>query len=358
GRLRIVEDINEARDVDFFVVTVGTPLLPHIETDLSAVTRVIAQIGRIIVPGQCIIMRSTTAPHTTRYVRTQLERESGLKVGEDLLLACCPERILEGKAREELRALPQVVGTEDERSAARASELFGVMGVRVLHTDYITAELVKLSNNIARYAYFATANVLAMVAMEYGAEPHTVFELANTDYPRPIFGSPGFTAGTCLRKDFGMLSEAYWSGDILIESWRINESMPKFLIDQTKKRWGSLEDERVLVLGYSFKRDTDDVRDSLSAKLLRYLQRECPKSLVTQDPHVSEKDISELRGLSFTPSLDEALQSPTLIYIATNHSLYTEQRARILSLAESGRAKIVDLWDALGTGTVFIGKNA
>lgn len=358
GKLRVTERIDQAGDVDYFVVTVGTPLLHHIETDLSAVTRVVAEIAAIAREGQCIIMRSTTAPRTTSYVKRQLAAGTGLQVGPQLHLACCPERIVEGKAHQELRSLPQVVGTEDAESARAAEKLFSLLGVEVLHADYITAELVKLSNNVARYAYFATVNVLAMIAMEYGAEPHEVLRLTNHEYPRPVMGTPGFTAGTCLRKDFGMLSEAYWSGDILIESWRINESMPKFMVEQAKRRFGDLATERVAVLGYSFKKDTDDVRDSLSAKLLRYLQRECPAELYVHDPHVVESDIEPLHGLRVLPDLDAVLSSATMLFVATNHSEYSERRADILAAVESGKLKVVDLWNCLGATAVFLPKES
>ncbi|MCC6217543.1 MAG: nucleotide sugar dehydrogenase [Polyangiaceae bacterium] len=357
GKLRIVERVADAGDVDVFVITVGTPLLHHIETDLSAVTRVIAELSPSLRAGHCVIMRSTTAPRTTRYVRTLLERHSGLGVGTDLALACCPERIVEGKAHEELRSLPQVIGTEDPLSRDAAARLFGLLGVELLHCDYITAELVKLANNVSRYAFFATANVLAMIALDYDAEPHEVLRLGNYRYPRPIGARPGLTAGTCLRKDFGMLSEAYWSSDILIDSWRINESMPKFLVDAAKRRWGPLAGERALVLGYSFKRDTDDVRDSLSAKLLRYLQRECPARLAVHDPWVSASRLEPLHELRFETDLLEALDASSVAFIATNHTVYEEQREAILARVAAGSLRVVDLWNCLGTGHTLIAKD-
>lgn len=152
-----------------------------------------------------------------------------------------------------------------------------------------------------------------------------------------------------------MLSEAYWSSDILVSSWRINESMPKFLVEAAKKHWGPLADSRVAVLGYSFKRDADDVRDTLSDKLLRYLHRECPRSLVLHDHLIPEGSITPLQGLEFTTDLREAVRGANLVVIATNHSLYTERKDEILDLVEQGVTRVVDLWDALGTGRVFLG---
>jgi len=355
GKLQIRESIDDVEDIDYFVVTVGTPLLQHIETDLTAVTRVIKDLGTKIRKGQMVVMRSTTAPHTTQYVRKLLEGASGFEVGKEIFLACCPERILEGKAKEELLTLPQIVGTEDDNSREKADALFQVLGVEVLHCNYITAELVKLFNNVSRYAYFAIANVLAMIAIDYEAEPYEILRLTNHKYPRPITSKPGFTAGTCLRKDFGMLSEAYWSADILVSAWRINESMPKFLVEAAKGRWGDLSERKIAVLGYSFKRDADDVRDTLSDKVLRYLHRECPKELVLHDHLIQDDDIPDMPDLTFTKDLSEAVSGADLIVIATNHSAYSEQKEMLMSRVEDNGCRIVDIWDSLGTGSVLLG---
>lgn len=355
GKLQIRESIEDVEDIDYFVVTVGTPLLQHIETDLTAVTRVIKDLGTKIRKGQMVVMRSTTAPHTTQYVRKLLEGASSFEVGKEIFLACCPERILEGKAKEELLALPQIVGTEDANSREKADALFQVLGVEVLHCNYITAELVKLFNNVSRYAYFAIANVLAMIAIDYEAEPYEILRLTNHNYPRPITSKPGFTAGTCLRKDFGMLSEAYWSADILVSAWRINESMPKFLVEAAKGRWGDLSERKIAVLGYSFKRDADDVRDTLSDKVLRYLHRECPKELVLHDHLIQNDDVPDMPDVTFTKDLSEAVSGADLIVIATNHSAYSEQKEMLLSRVEENGCRIVDIWDSLGTGSVLLG---
>lgn len=354
GKLILREDLGEVDDVDCFVVTVGTPLRHHIETDLSAITRVVTDLASVIQPGQTLIMRSTTAPNTTDYVRKLMEQKSGYKVGKDVFLACCPERILEGKAREELATLPQIIGTQDAKSAAAAERLFSIIGVETLHCNFITAELVKLFNNVSRYAYFAIANVLSMIAIDYDAEPYEILRLTNHNYPRPITSKPGFSGGTCLRKDFGMLSEAYWNADILVSSWRINETMPKFLVDAAHDRWGQFDDFNVAVLGYSFKRDSDDVRDTLTDKVLRYLHRSCPRKLTLHDHIVDENHVYKLQGMKFTKDLEPAIRDADLIVIATNHSFYTERKSLILDLVTQKKTRVVDLWNSLETGLVFL----
>jgi UDP-N-acetyl-D-mannosaminuronic acid dehydrogenase len=352
GRLTITGNIRDVADCDYFVITVGTPVLPHIETDLSHVTRVVASLCELLSAGQTIVLRSTTAPRTTQYVASLVESRTRLRVGHDVMLACCPERIVEGKAREELSALPQIVGTEDAASARSAELLFRKLGVETLHCDYATAELVKLFCNVSRYAYFGVINALSMIALDHGVEPHAVLELANRDYPRKLHGKPGFTAGTCLRKDFAMLAESYWSGNFLTEMWRVNESLPKYLVDYARGRCGSLLGKRVAVLGYTFKTDADDVRDSLAPKLIRYLQREGPARIVVTDPFITPADVELVEGLEFTPDLDAALAGADVVFIAANHSAYSRQRQKIIDAARHGRARVVDISNVCGQGQV------
>ena len=103
-------------------------------------------------------------------------------------------------------------------------------------TDYVSAELVKLFNNIARYVHFAVANQFALVADTFGANIYEIRRLANHEYPRSHIAMPGLTAGTCLRKDFGMINE--WSPypDMLLAAWKMNEFIPAFLVQHLGKR--------------------------------------------------------------------------------------------------------------------------
>lgn len=352
GKLKISGKVADAADCDYFVVTVGTPVRQHIETDLSYVTNVISSLCEFLSAGQTVILRSTTAPRTTSYVAGLIETRTELKVGRDVMLACCPERIVEGKAREELTRLPQIVGARDARSAQAAEKLFRQLGVDTLHCNYTTAELVKLFCNASRYAYFGVINALAMMALDLGVEPHEVIELANHEYPRKLHGRPGFTAGTCLRKDFGMLAESYWCGNFLTEMWRVNESMPKYLVDLARKRYGPLCGKRVAVLGYTFKADADDVRDSLAPKLVRYLQREAPAKIVVTDPFITADSVEAVPGLEFTADFETALAAADVVFIAMNHSVYGQQSQKIMDAVRLYGVKVVDIWNTCGKARV------
>ena len=347
-RFVVHADAATVREADAVVVTVGTPLHNHIETDLRQIQRVLESVGPHLRPGHLLCLRSTVAPGTTAFVRRWLERNTTLRVGDTLALAFCPERIAEGKAYEEIRTLPQIIGTEDALSRERARALFAPLAPELLETDYVSAELVKLFNNITRYVHFALANQFALIADTHGANIHEIRRMANLRYPRNQFAAPGLTAGTCLRKDFGMINE--WSPypDLLLSAWKMNEYMPAFLVQHLRQRT-PLHDRRVAMLGFSFKADTDDVRDSLAPKLMRYIERETPLSLRVHDPHLSSP-LPESGGVENTP-LEAALADVDCVFVATNHSGFDVALQR-LALTRPD-VWIADIWNVAGIDQMF-----
>ncbi len=332
------------------VVTVGTPLHTHIETDLTQIRGVLQAMGPHLRAGQLLCLRSTVAPGTTRYVAKWIERHTDLRIGDSLRLAFCPERIAEGKAYEELRTLPQIVGTEDAVSKTAAESLFGRLAPEIMHTDYVSAELVKLFNNIARYVHFALANQFALIADTFGANIYDVRRMANHEYPRSYIAMPGLTAGTCLRKDFGMINE--WSPypDLLLSAWKMNEFIPAFLVQHLKQRT-EIHDKRIAVLGYSFKKDTDDTRDSLVPKLVRYIERELPESIRISDRHLPNPIPDAGNGDIENWSDLDACSEVDCVFVATNHSGYERTLGAVAE--ESPSAWVADIWNVGGLNKIF-----
>lgn len=344
------DDMSLVYNSENIVITVGTPLLEHIETDLSQIKKVMSSITDYIRKGHNIILRSTVAPKTTEFVKKYLEQKTHFRVGRDIFLSFCPERIAEGKAFHELEQLPQIIGSEDEQSARRAESVFSKLTKDIFHTDYTSAELVKLFNNISRYIHFAVSNQFALIADNFDTNIYDIINMANYKYPRGIISKPGFTAGTCLRKDFGMINELVPYTDLLLSAWKVNEYVPKFLVENLKRRI-DINNKNIAILGYSFKNDTDDIRDSLVPKLIRYLEREVPAQIKIHDPYLPKK-IDELYVNS---SLKEALQDADVVYIATNHKQFKENFNSIVE--DCGRGCwFVDLWNVGDSGKIFFKK--
>ena len=338
GRLRLTQHVQDAAEADHIVLTLGTPAHIHVEIDVSQIRHVIDDLLPVLREGHSVVLRSTVAPGTTEWVAGYLEQRRGFTVGEDLFVSHVPERIAENHFLEEIATLPCIVGGVGEGSGAKAAELFEAFGTPIVQTTPVEAELAKIWTNILRYAQFALPNLLMMECEQYGANVFEVIELINRDYPRGGIAKPGLTAGTCLRKDFAFSEERSSAPGMLLAVSRVHETVPLFLVEGLKRRLGgSLRDRKVVVLGLTFKRDSDDVRDSLSFKLIRLLERELAH-VTRHDPHVPDE--SEPRH--------SALSGADAVIVATNHSAFED----IVSRLPAG-ALLVDPWNVSGAARVF-----
>src|SRR5215204_977402 len=263
----------DAAQAQAIVLTLGTPTFSHIEIDMGDIRSVLDDLLPLLTPGQLVVLRSTVAPGTTEFVAGYLEKHRGFRVGDDVFVAHVPERIAADRFMAEIGTLPCIVGGVGEASGERAARLFEVLGAPIVQTTPVQAELAKIWANILRYATFALPNLLMMDCERYGANVFEVIDLINRDYPRGGIAQPGFTAGTCLRKDFAFSEERSNAPGMLLAVSRVNESVPLFLVEGVKRRLGDLRERKVAVLGLAFKGDTDDERDSLSHKLIRLLER-------------------------------------------------------------------------------------
>jgi UDP-N-acetyl-D-mannosaminuronic acid dehydrogenase len=355
-KFHATDEMERISHVENIIITVGTPLLNHIETDLSQIQKVLNSIYPYIKNNHNIILRSTVAPKTTDFVKKTIEKNTGLVIGQDIFLSFCPERILEGKAMKELEELPQLIGAEDHLSFEKSKNLFKHLTRDIIQTDFITAELTKLFNNISRYVYFALANELAIIAEDYEADIYKIIENANYKYPRPINAKPGFTAGTCLMKELGMINENIPYSDLLLSSWKINEFMPKFLLNSLKKRT-VIYGKTVAILGYTFKQNSDDIRDSLIPKLYRYIQREVPEEIKIHDPFLSDQVSDQVNNISFVNyNINEAIENSQIIFLAINHSVFSDEFTQTLSKIKDEEAWIIDIWNIGKIGRLFYQK--
>ncbi len=344
GRLELSDRAADAARADDIVITIGTPSFSHVESDLRQVRAALDDLLPLLRAGHGLILRSTIAPGTTDFVAGYLEKRRGLRAGEDVFVAHAPERIAAGKFLREITTLPCIIGGVGESSTEHTAELFGVFGAPIVKTTPVQAELAKIWTNILRYATFALPNLLMMDCESYGANVFEVIDLINRDYPRGGIAKPGLTAGTCLRKDFAFSEERSHAPGMLLAVSRVNEGVPLFLVEGIKRRIGSLSSRKVAVLGLTFKRDTDDERDSLSPKLIRLLERELADVAVC-DPHASTP----------TQPLGDAVREADVVIVATNHTEFqgAQTRLRILALAQPD-CLLVDPWNSLGTSQVFL----
>lgn len=166
-------------------------------------------------------------------------------------------------------------------------------------------------------------NYFSYIAEEFDVDIYKLFSLMNTDYSRNKgLLKPGFAKGTCLTKDWGMINENFAYTDIILQAYKINEFTPKFYVETIKKRT-DIKNKSIGVFGYTFKADTDDTRDTLTPKLIRYLEREIPREIKINEPNLPLGKIEDkFNNMEFVNySIDEVAQCDIII-IAMNHTPY------------------------------------
>lgn len=326
GRLHLSADPAMLNRTETIVLVIGTPIDEFMNPSVRIFDRVLDELTPHIRNGSLIVLRSTVFPGTTETVERRLHA-----AGIDAEVAFCPERIAEGHALEELRTLPQLVGAHTDAAFERASELFTRMGVSVIRTTPLEAELAKLLTNTWRYMKFAIANQFFEIVTRSGLDYSRVLNAIRQDYPRAAdLPGPGFAAGPCLLKDTMQLSaftpDHFPMGQAAMQ---INEGLPGYIIDTLNSR-RPLLGRTVGILGMAFKGESDDARASLSYKLRKLAQFKGAKVLCT-DPYIQD---------STFVSLDSVLRESDIVVVGAPHKAY-----RALEL--NGR-EVVDIWGVTG----------
>jgi nucleotide sugar dehydrogenase len=317
GYLSAINDVDNVIDYgDVFIIAVGTPLTENNYPDYTQLISALKPLAKSKLRGKMVIIRSTIAPGTLENVVKPLLEESGLRAGVDFGLAVVPERIAEGKALYEIRALPEIIGGINEISSQIAAALFRHLNPnkKLIITRPIVAELAKLFLNVYRYVNFALANEFALIAEQYGADAKEVIRVANEDYPRGGIPMPGFSGGPCLSKDGYYLLQKNIFPEFIMMAWRLNEYLPQYVanrvVEVMRKLGLDIFKVNIGVLGLAYKRDIDDVRYSPAKKLVEHLEKLGLRVLV-HDPYI--------KG---TLPLEEVLEKSHVIIIAVNHSQF------------------------------------
>jgi UDP-N-acetyl-D-mannosaminuronic acid dehydrogenase len=330
GKLRCTTDSSAVRDAEHVIVTLATDVDLNLNPDTYGFLSALEAYAEHLVDGQLLILRSTLYPGTTAIVETLMKR-----LGKEIDIACCPERIAEGNAMTELFELPQLVGSSTETASNRAVALFSRLVPDVLPMRSEEAELAKLFSNTWRYTKFAVANQLFMMANDLGLDYEAIRQAMSFNYPRAAdVPRSGFAAGPCLFKDTMQLA-AFNNNNFTLghASMLINEGLPLYLVSRLSRRY-ELENQTVGILGMAFKAESDDTRSSLSYKLKRVLQVRAARVLCT-DPYV--RTDPEL------VSLDIVLDQSDLLILGAPHQIYASLETDIPT---------VDIWNLFGRGVL------
>jgi UDP-N-acetyl-D-glucosamine dehydrogenase len=283
GRFQVTTDFGRLDEPDVVVICVPTPLTRNREPDLSFVENTARAIARRLRRGQLIVLESTTYPGTTTEVVKPILETSGLGSGIDFFLAFSPEREDPGNVEFGTARIPKVVGGDGADALALADTLYSKLVAKTVPVSSpATAEAVKLTENIFRAVNIALVNELKVIYAAMGIDVWEVIEAAKTKpfgfmafYPGPGLG------GHCIPIDPFYLTWKAREYDIatrFIElAGEINTRMPLYVVDRIiealdRNSGKGLSSAKVLILGVTYKKNIDDIRESPALKLIELLE--------------------------------------------------------------------------------------
>lgn len=294
-RFEATTDFSRIDEVEAIILCVPTPLNKYREPDISFVINTTDAVKSYLRKGQVLSLESTTYPGTTEEELLPRMEENGLKVGDDVFLVYSPEREDPGNPNFETRTIPKVIGGHTPACLEVGIALYQPAIDKVVPVSSTkAAELTKLLENIHRAVNIGLVNEMKIVADKMDIDIHEVITAAATKpfgfvayYPGPGLG------GHCIPIDPFYLTwkaREYGINTRFIElAGEVNSSMPEFVVNKTmlalNDRNQSIKGSKVLVLGISYKKNVDDMRESPSVEVMERL-RDLGAQIAYTDPHV------------------------------------------------------------------------
>ena len=350
GRLRATFDPAKAiASSDFVIICVPTPVDQTKSPDYSAVTVASQTTGKSLSKGSVVIVESTIGPGIAEEVILPiLEEKSGMKAGVDFGLASCPERSDPGNIVANMRAVPRIVGSTDQKCTELVATLYeSALGVKVIKaSNPKTANAIKLTENLYRDVNIALANEFALLFEEFGIDTVEVIEACATKYNfMPHYPGIG-VGGPCLPSNsYYLIVEGMKAGNIpyLIRLAReINDRMPDHVVELVSEALNdvgkTIRGSKVAVLGVSYKPGVKDIQLTPVERVVARLT-DMGASISLYDPMFKGEKVF---GFPVSRSLEEASKAADCIVVGTAHKEFEALDLGRLARLASKKAAFVD----------------
>lgn len=312
AKLHFTHNVADLKDVNYFIVTVPTPVDEYKKPDLSPLESASKTIGTILKKGDTVIYESTVYPGCTEEICVPiLEKASGLKFNHDFFCGYSPERINPGDKLHRVSTIKKVTSGSTPAVAEKIDQLYKKIIKAGTHkaSSIKVAEAAKVIENSQRDLNISFVNELALIFEKIGIDTHEVLEAAGTKWNFLPF-KPGLVGGHCIGVDpYYLTHKAESIGyrpEVILSGRRINDNMGVHIANRVIKLMAQhglpINNANVLVLGITFKEDCPDIRNSKVADVVRELQS-FNTAVDVYDPHAREEEIRHEYGFSLTTNL-------------------------------------------------------
>lgn len=335
-KLKATTDFSQIKECDALLICVPTPLDKFRKPDMSFIETACIAIGQNMKSGTFISLESTTYPTTTEdFMLPIIEKESGLKHGENFWLAYSPERVDPGNVSFHTKNTPKVLGAINKEGLEIGEKIYS-KAIDTLHlvSSPKVAEMVKILENTYRLVNISLINELALLSGKMGIDIWEVIEAAKTKpfgfqafYPGPGIG------GHCIPLDpfyLEYIAKKYeFDLSMIHAAGHINMRMPHYMhikiATALNSQQKAVNGSKILFLGVAYKPNIDDARESPALEIIDITIHK--GGLVSYyDPFISEVKTPAGNSLQSVTDLDEVIKNADCVVITTNHEVLNSQK--------------------------------
>lgn len=343
-----------------FIVTVPTPVDNDKRPDFTPLIKASQTLGNALKRGDVVIYESTVYPGATEEICVpELERVSGLKFNADFTVGYSPERINPGDKQRRLTNIPKVTSGSTPATADFVDVLYNTIITAGTHraSSLKVAEASKVIENTQRDANIALMNEFALIFHRLGIDTHEVLAAAGTKWNFLPF-KPGLVGGHCIGVDpYYLIQKAQSVGyypDILLACRRINDAMGQHVAAEVVKllirKGHAVAKARVLVLGFTFKENCPDLRNTRVIDLVRELQA-YETHVDIYDPHADSDEAQHEYEVSLLSAMPDPGQYEAVVVAVAHDEFKTSGITSLRSLA-SANGVVYDIKGLFGKDEV------
>lgn len=337
SNLKFTDEIENIRKCNFYIITVPTPITEDKTPDLSPLINASKAIASVLSQGDIVVFESTVYPGATEEVCLPvIEKISGLKFNQDFFVGYSPERINPGDKVNTLTKIVKITSGSTAEAADFIDLVYSSIITAGTHkaSSLKVAEAAKVIENTQRDLNIAVINEFAKIFNKLGIDTEEVLEAAGTKWNFLKF-KPGLVGGHCISVDPYYLThkaqEVGYRPEVILAGRRINDGMGEYVATQLVKKLASkkihIDEARILVLGFTFKGDCPDVRNTKIIDIVKELN-DFNMSVDVFDSWASKSEVEHEYGISLIDNLEKNTYDG--IVIAVDHSEFKKMGAEVI----------------------------
>lgn len=318
-------DLEKIRECNFYVVTVPTPVDRHNNPDLTPLYKASETVGKVIKKGDIVVYESTVYPGVTEEeCLPVVERVSGLKYNQDFFAGYSPERINPGDKEHTVEKIFKVTSGSTPEIGKLVNEVYAAVITAGTHLapSIQVAEASKVIENSQRDINIAFVNELSKIFNRMGIDTRDVLEAAGTKWNFLKF-QPGLVGGHCIGVDPYYLAQRAqqfgYNPEIILAGRRMNDSMGEYVASEVVKlmlkKKIQVIDSKILILGFTFKENCPDVRNTKVIDIIKTL-KEYNLNITIFDPWANPQEVKHEYGVEVVNQLPNEKFDTAILAVA------------------------------------------